>query len=90
MVTKSLEIKSMSYYFWDHKIYIENFDPRLLKLDKKESLINIDIYYIGYVTKKKIYNINTVNPLHSLIHAVEGYVEAMVGYNDRNIVITST
>ena len=90
MVTKSLEIKSMSYYFWDHKIYIENFDPRLLKLDKKESLINIDIYYIGYVTKKKIYNINTVNPLYSLIHAVEGYVEAMVGYNDRNLVITST
>ena len=35
MVIKSLEIKNRSYYFWDDKIYIENFDPRLLKLDKK-------------------------------------------------------
>ena len=41
------------------------------------------------MTKKKIYNINTVNPLHLLIHAVEGYVEVRVGYNDRNLVITS-
>ena len=53
MVIKSLEIKNRSYYFWDDRIYIENFNPKLLKLDKKESLLNIDIYCIGYVTKKK-------------------------------------
>ena len=89
MVIKSLEIKNRSYYFWDDKIYIEDFDPRLLKFDKKESLINIDIYYIGYVPKKEIYNINSVNPLYLVIRAVEGYVEAIVGYNYRNLVITS-
>ena len=44
MVIKSLEIKNRSYYIWNDKIYIEDFDPRLLKLDKKELLINIDIY----------------------------------------------
>ena len=27
--------------------------------------------------------------MYLVIHAVEGYVEAMVGYNDRNLVITS-
>ena len=89
MGIKSLEIKNRSYYFCDDKLYIKNFDPRLLKLDKKESLLNIDIYYIGYVTKKEIYNINSVNPLYLVICAVEGYLEAMVGYNYKNLVITS-
>ena len=41
------------------------------------------------MTKKKIYNINSVNPLHLVIRVVEGYVEAMVGQNSRNLVITS-
>ena len=39
------------------------------------------------MTKKKNYNINSVNPLYLVIRAVEGYVEAMVGYNDINLVI---
>ena len=89
MVIKSLEIKNKSYYFWDDRIYIENLNPKLLKLDKKESLLNIDIYFIGYVTRKEIYNINSVNPLYLIIRAVEGYVEAMVGQDSRNLVITS-
>ena len=89
MVIKSLEIQNRSYYFWDDRIYIEDFDPRLLKINKKESLLNIEIYYIGYVTKKEIYNNNSVNPLYLVIRVVEGYVEAMVGYNYRNLVITS-
>ena len=32
-----------------------------LKFDKK-SVMDINIYYIGYVTKKPEYNINSVNP----------------------------
>ena len=52
MTIKSLEIKNRSYYFWDDRIYINEFDPKLLKLDKKESLLGLDIYYTGYVTKK--------------------------------------
>ena len=59
---------------------LKTFNPKLLKLDKKESLLNIDIYYIRYVSKKKIYNIDS---------AVKGYVEAMVGQDSRNLVITS-
>ena len=41
------------------------------------------------MTKKKIYNINSVNPLYLVIHAVKRYVEVIVGYNDRSLVITS-
>ena len=52
MVVKLLEIKYRTYCFWDDTINIEDFNPRLLKLDKKSSTVGIDIYYIGYITKK--------------------------------------
>ena len=47
-------------------INIKDFNPKLLKLDKK-SYKNIDIYYIGYITKKDEYKINSVNPLYLLV-----------------------
>ena len=63
------EIKNWTYYFFDDMINIRNFDPNLLKIDKKlhES---IDIYYIGYITVKdsKYVNINSVNPLYLIIN----------------------
>ena len=54
MVVKVLEIKYRSYYFWDDTVNIKDFNPGLLKLDKKSSSIGIDIYFIGYITKKAI------------------------------------
>ena len=62
MVKKQLNIKNRTYYFYDDLINLKEFDPNLLKLDKKSSM-DISIYYIGYVTKKLEYNINSVNPL---------------------------
>ena len=50
METKQLNIKNRTYYFYKDLINIKDFDPTLLKLDKKTS-INLVIYYIGYVTK---------------------------------------
>ena len=46
VTTKQLNIKSRTYYFYDDIINIKNFDPKLLKLDKKLSM-DISIYYIG-------------------------------------------
>ena len=53
-------------------INITNFDPNLLKIDKK-SYTNIDIYYIGYVTLKDsdYVKINSVNPLYLIIDKVD-------------------
>ena len=48
----------------------------MLKIDKKD--YEIDIYYIGYATIKKIgdYNdINSVNPLHLMINEMIGHFE---------------
>ena len=79
MVIKQLDIKNRTYYFWNDFINLKDFNPQLLKLDKKESLLNIDIYYIGYVTKKPEYNINSVNPLYLLIRELDGYIEEIEG-----------
>ena len=74
---KQINIKNRTYYFYNDIIDIENFDAKLLKIDKK-SYKDIDIFNIGYVTKKKIgdcMNINTVNPLYLGITLVIGYIE---------------
>ena len=58
-------------------INIEVFDPNLLKIDKK-TYKNLDIYYIGYITIKKIddyENIYSVNPLYLMIGEVDGHIE---------------
>ena len=48
---RQIEIKNRTYYFYDDITNIEEFD--LLKIDKK-SYKDIDIYYIGYITFKKM------------------------------------
>ena len=64
--TKQINIKNRTYYFYNDQIDLKDFDARLLKIYKK-GYNETDIYYIGYVTIKKIgdcNNINRVNPLY--------------------------
>ena len=89
MVTKQLNIKNRTYYFWNDLINIKNFNPALLKLDKKSS-IGANIYYIGYVTKKPGYNINSVNPLYLVIGEINGFVEEENGSTYLNIGLTDS
>ena len=73
--TKQINIKTRTYYFNNDEIDLKDFDVRLLKIDKKD-YNEIDIYYIGYVTIKKIgdYNdINSVNPLYLMINQMIGH-----------------
>ena len=75
--TKQINIKNRTYYSYNDIIHLENFDARLLKLDKK-SYKDIGIYNVGYVMKKKIadcMNINSVNPLYLDITHANGYIE---------------
>ena len=56
-------------------INIRNFHSNLLKIDKKPHN-DFDIYYIGYITIKKMgdyENIHSVNPLYLIIHFATGY-----------------
>ena len=78
---KQIEIKNRTYYFYNDIINIKNFESNLLKIDKK-SYKNIDIYYIGYITIKKIddcENIHSVNPLYLLVNHASGYIKEKNG-----------
>ena len=73
---KEINIKNQSYYFFNDMINITNFDPKLLKIDKK-SYKNIDIYYIGHVTIKNsnYVKLKSVNLLYLIINEVDGHFE---------------
>ena len=77
---KEINIKNRTYYFFDNMINIANFDPNLLKIDKK-SYKNIDINHIGYITIKDsdYVKIKSVNPLYLVISIVDGYFEGKNG-----------
>ena len=71
---KELSINNSTYYFYNDIINLKDFHSNLLKIDKKQYK-EIDIYYIGYITIKKIgncKNINSVNPLYLMIHSATG------------------
>ena len=72
---KQINIKNWTYYFYNDIIDPKDFDARLLKIDKKSY---IDIYYIGYITIKKVddcESIFSVNRLYLRINHVNGYIE---------------
>ena len=74
---KEINIKNWTYHFFNDLTNIEDFDPNLLKIDKK-SYKNIGIYNTGYITIKKIddyENIYSVKPLYLIINEVDGYIE---------------
>ena len=76
-VVKQIDIKNRTYYFYNDMINIKNFDPILLKIDRK-SYKNIGVYNIGYITIKKIddcENIYSVNPLYLLVNHANGCIE---------------
>ena len=64
MSIKSLKIKNQSYYYWNDTIYIDDFDIKYLKINKRESVAGIDIYYIGYLLYKLEYIMKSVVPLY--------------------------
>ena len=74
---KQINIKNQAYYFYNDIIDLKDFQPNLLKIDKK-LYKNIDINYIGYITIKKIddyESIYSVNPLYLRNNHASGYIE---------------
>ena len=64
-------------------ININDFDPSLIKIDKK-LYKNISVYHIGYITIKSINdyeNIDSVNLLYLMIGEVDGYTEEKMEIN---------
>ena len=78
MTTKQIDIKNRTYYFYNDLINIEYFDPNMLKLYKK-TVLNHDVYHIAYITKKPLWNVNSVNPLYLMINRIKGHFEEVDG-----------
>ena len=89
VTTKQLNIKNRIYYFYNDLINLKEFDPNLLKLDKKSSM-DISIYYIGYVTKRSEYDIDSLNPIYLLISELDGFIEEKNGSKYLSIALTDS
>ena len=86
MTTKQIDIKNRTYYFYNDLINIENFDLSMLKPDEK-TVLNHDVYYIGYITKKPQWSVNSVNPLYLMINKIKGHFKEADG--DKYLIISS-
>ena len=81
MGNKKININNRTYYFFNDMVNIADFDWSLLKIEKK-SYKKIDIYYIAYITIKKIgdyENIHSVYPLYLIIGKVDEFHEEKNG-----------
>ena len=67
-VVKQIDIKNRTYYFYNNMTNIKNFDPILLKTDRK-SYKDIGIYNTGYITIKKIVDCETIYSVKSFVFA---------------------
>ena len=74
---KQIKNKNRNYYFYKDILNIEEFNSRLLKIDKN-SYKDIDIFYFEYITIKKIddwENIYSINPWYLIIGKVDVHIE---------------
>ena len=73
---KEINNKNQTYYFFNDMMNIKDFDPNLLKIDKKPYK-NIDNYNIGFITVKDFYYVksNSVNPLYLIISEADKYIK---------------
>ena len=78
MAIRQLNIKGRTYYFYNDLMNIKNLNINKLTLDKKVVLGN-DVYYIGYITKKPQWDVNSVNPLYLIINRIKGQFEEVNG-----------
>ena len=87
---KELNIKNWTYYYFNDITDIKDFQSNLLKIDKKQYK-DTDIYYIGYITIKKIgdcKNIHSVNPLYLIIYSATRYFKKKNG--EKYLILDST
>ena len=78
---RQIEINNRTYYFRNNMVNLKYFESNLLKIDKVHYK-NIEIYYIGYMTIKKIgdcENTHNVNPFYLLVNPTSESIEKKNG-----------
>ena len=87
MGINSLEIKDKTNYNFDNICYIDDFDANLLRITKKESRIDANIYYT-----RRALNLDDdiIIPLLFLINRLIGFIEEIDGSHDKYLVVVSS
>ena len=87
MALNSLEIKDKTNYDLGNICYINDFDVNSLKITKKESRIESNIYYTRCALNL---DDDTIIPLHFLIDRLIGFIEEIDGLSDKYFVVVSS
>ena len=87
MSINSLELKDKTKYDLDNMCYIDYFDVNSLKITKKESRVDANIYY-----NRCALNLDddTIIPLHFLINCLIGFIEEIDGSSDKYLIVVSS
>ena len=85
MTLKSLKVKNELCYCWNDMIYLENFDEKFVKVVKRESRIDADIYYVSYEIKSS--ENKRINALYLIVRDLLGKIELIKGSKDKYLVI---
>ena len=86
MDIKSLKIKNKTNYDLDNICCIDDFDSNSLKITKKESCIDVNIFY----TRCALNLNDTIIPLYFMINNLIGYIEEIDGSSDKYLVVSSS
>ena len=87
MGINSLEIKDKTNYDFDNICYIDDFDVNSLRITKKESRIDTNIYYTRCALNL---DEDIIIPLHFLIDRLIGFIEEIDESNDKYLVAVSS
>ena len=80
MDIKSLQIKNKANYVINNISYIDDFNVNSLRVTKRESRIDANIYYIRCVLNP---DDDTIIPLYFFINDLVGYIEEIDGSSDK-------
>ena len=87
MGINSLEIKDKTKYDLDNIGYIDDSDVNSLRITKKESRIDANIYYTRCALNL---DDDIVIPLHFLINRLIGFIGEIDGSSDKYLVVVSS
>ena len=86
MDIKPLEIKNKTNYDIDNISYIDDFEVNSLKVTKKESRIDVNIYYIRCDVNL---DDDIIIPLYFIIDRLIDYIEEIDGSSDKYLVVSN-
>ena len=87
MDIKSLEIKNKTNYVLNNISYIDDFNVNSLRVTKKESRIDANIYYIRCALNP---DDDTIILLYFFINDLIGYIEEIDGSSDKYLIVVSS